>query len=386
MKSGLIKTGIVIFKGILHIIYAFLKLSPVDDHLVLFCSRQSTQLPLDFRLLQEEIDRRNELLAKEGKPEHQLRYVSVTRYMGSGLKNYIVFLGKMLQSMRYLAKARVCVLDSYWPPVSLLHHKKQLKVIQIWHAIGKIKKSGKASVGEKSGRSQQTAELLDMHRNYDYIIAGAKIWNPFYCESFGCTEDKLLNYGLPRIDYLLQTADANREKFFRENPELKEKKIILYAPTFRRNMESRWTEIIDAVDYEKYTLIIKNHPIQRIYGQRPEGDVYYFDEWKSMDLMAVADYVITDYSAIALEAAVLNKPTLYWAYDYEEYLENNGLNLDLYQVMPGCVFPDIDELMAFIDSGQYDMSLLEHYRKERLPEDLGQSTSKITDLIMEITG
>ena len=279
MKSGLIKTGIVIFKGILHIIYAFLKLSPVDDHLVLFCSRQSTQLPLDFRLLQEEIDRRNELLAKEGKPEHQLRYVSVTRYMGSGVKNYLVFLGKMLQSMRYLAKARVCILDSYWPPVSLLHHKKQLKVIQIWHAIGKIKKSGKASVGEKSGRSQQTAELLDMHRNYDYIIAGAKIWNPFYCESFGCTEDKLLNYGLPRIDYLLQTADANREKFFRENPELKEKKIILYAPTFRRNMESRWTEIIDAVDYEKYTLIIKNHPIQRIYGQRPEGDVYYFDEW-----------------------------------------------------------------------------------------------------------
>ena len=49
-----------------------------------------------------------------------------------------------------LRPASVCVLDSYWPAVSVLHHKKQLAVIQMWHAMGKIKKSGYQSLGKKN--------------------------------------------------------------------------------------------------------------------------------------------------------------------------------------------------------------------------------------------
>ena len=51
--------------------------------------------------------------------------------------------------------------------------------------------------------------------NYDYIIAGGKAWNPYYCQSFHTTEDKLVNCGLPRIDHLLQTAEANRKAVIR---------------------------------------------------------------------------------------------------------------------------------------------------------------------------
>ena len=101
-----------------------------------------------------------------------------------------------------------------------------------------------------------------------------------------------------------------------------------------------------------------------------------------MDLISVADYVITDYSAIALEAAVLNKRTYYWAYDYEEYLKNNGLNINLYEAAPGHVFGDIDELMKHIDEDKYEDSILAAYRAKYLPEDLGSSTDKITKLII----
>lgn len=373
MRNVIIRFCVTIFKLVLKIVYGIFKIFPVDNNKVLFCSRQSNNIPLDFQLLQDELKQRNS----------NIKIIKICRNIGSGVSDYIRFGLALLKSMFHLATARVCVIDSYWPAVSLLNHKEKLTVIQIWHAIGKIKKSGHASVGAVSGRSTDSAQLLNMHENYDHIIAGARVWNDYYCESFGCTEDLLLNYGLPRIDYLINTADANREKFFAENPQLREKEIILYAPTFRRNMEAKWDQIIDKVDYDRYALIIKNHPSQRIYGDKPQGDVHYFDDWKTMDLISVCDYVITDYSAIALEAAVLNKRTYYWAYDYKEYLENNGLNINLNEAAPGHVFKDIEDLMANIYNGGYNDEVLAAYRSRYLPEELGTSTAKITDLIVK---
>lgn len=360
-----------IFKAVMSAVYCILKTFIRSKDKILFCSRQSNELPLDFILLQEEIRKTN------------IECISICRNIGNGVSDYVRFCVAMLKSMYHLAGAKVCVIDSYWPPVSLLKHKDTLTVIQIWHAIGKIKKSGHASVGFVSGRSADYVKLLNMHENYDYIIAGAKVWNEYYCESFGVTEDILLNYGLPRIDYLINTEQENRKRFFEENPQLNNKKIILYAPTFRRNMEANWEQIIDKVDYSKYALIIKNHPSQRIYGNKPKGSIYYFDNWKTMDLIAASDYVITDYSAIALEAAVLSRKTYYWVYDYEEYLVNNGLNIDLNQAVPGHVYADINELMAALYEDRYDEKVLDAYKNKYLPKDLGNSTEKICDLIIK---
>lgn len=374
MKTKVIqKTIIMLLKLVLKLLYSILKLFPTDQNKILFCSRQSNDIPLDFKMLINKLTSNN--------PE--IKCVTICRNMGSGLKDYLLFAYATLRSMYHLATSMVCVLDSYWPTVSLLKHKDKLTVIQIWHAIGKIKKSGYASVGAKSGRSSAYAGLLNMHENYDYIIAGATEWNEYYCASFNVGKEKLLNYGLPRIDYLIETEAENRKKFFAENPEFEGKKIILYAPTFRRNMESKWDKIIDSVDLDKYVLIIKNHPSQRIYGERPSKNVRYFDEWKTMDLMAVCDYVITDYSAIALEAAVLCRKTYFWVYDYEDYIDGNGLNIDLYEELPGHVFKDADKLMEAIERDEYDMKLLMKYRKKYLPEDLGMATDKICALIIE---
>lgn len=373
MKRAVIKVAVPILKGGLKTIYAFMKLAPVNDRKILFCSRQSSDLPLDFSMLQEELIKRRD----------DLEIVSICNRLEGGAN--LSFGIDTLKSMRHMATSRVCVLDTYWPAASMLHHKDSLKIVQIWHAIGKIKKSGMISVGKATGRSADLASLVNMHENNDYIIAGAEIFDQCYYDSFGKGHYKLLNYGLPRIDYLLRSEEGNRKKFFEQNPELQGKPILLYVPTFRRGMEARWTEIIDAVDLDKYTLIIKNHPSQRIEGERPEG-VYYFDDWLGMDLLAVCDYVITDYSAIALEAAVLRKKTCYWVYDYDEYVATNGLNVDMYQSMPGTVFKEADELMRFIDSGEYPMDVLENYRNTYLPEDIGHSTEKIATLILELLG
>src|SRR5699024_769867 len=142
---------------------------------------------------------------------------------------------------------------------SLLKHKKSLTIIQMWHALGKIKKSGYQTLGKESGRSKKTADLLQMHRNYDLVIAGGQAWNRYYEESFRVSADKIVNIGLPRIDFLIQKESENREKVLKIYPDFVHKTVILYAPTFRRNINSSasWEEFIEFIDFSKYVVIVK---------------------------------------------------------------------------------------------------------------------------------
>jgi len=374
MKTKVSRVCIYALKKTLSIIYLILKLLPIDNNKILFCSRQSSDIPLDFVLIEEEL--------KKEAPE--ITCINICCHIGYKTGDYIRYGICLLKSLYHLATSRICILDSYWPAVSLLNHKNDLKVIQIWHAVGKIKQSGYQTLGKKSGRKEEYAKALNMHKNYDYVIAGAKYWNDFYCKSFGIAENQILNYGLPRLDYLTYSEQKNIKEFFAKYPELKGKKIILYAPTFRRNMKSRWEAILNEADDVRYVLIIKKHPGEHIQTTKKTNNVYYMDEFKTINLIAVCDYFITDYSAIALEAAVLKKKTYYWTYDYDEYVENNGLNIDLAREAAPYVYKDIKELMKSIRSDKYDESFIERYRKKFLPDELGTSTDKITELMKSI--
>lgn len=374
MKKIISVPLIMLLKVILNLLYCILKIFPVQNKKILFCSRQSNDVPLDFIYL------KRKLLDSDD----TIRCVTICKNIGRNIPDYIKFALATLRSMYHLATCRVCIIDSYWPAVSLLKHKRGLTVIQIWHAIGKIKQSGRQSVGKVSGRETTYANLFNMHKNYDYIIAGAKEWNKFYCMSFGTTEDKILNFGLPRIDYLVENKEKIKESFFREHPELKDKKVVLYAPTFRRNMQSRWFDISEASQNSDIVIIIKNHPGQLGQYKIESGNLLYADNWKTLDLLCVCDYLITDYSAIALEAASINKPTYYWIYDYEDYISNNGLNIDIKKELGSYAFKNIQEIIDKIADEEYDFQQYNEYKRKYLFEDIGMSTAKITAFIMKL--
>ena len=147
-------------------------------------------------------------------------------------------------------------------------------------------------------------------------------------------------------------------------------------------MKSRWDQILNAPISSNSVLIIKNHPGQHVEHKSTREHVYYMDNWKTIDLLAVCDCVITDYSAITLEAAVLKKPVYFWLYDYKEYIENNGLNLDLQKVCAPYVYHDLGNLIYDIEYKKYDMDFLVSFRKKYIPEELGNSSEKITTLII----
>lgn len=369
MKKTIIVGMIRIMRIILSLIYAAFKFIPVDKRKIIFLSRQSNELTLDFRLLKDELE----------KQDRNIKIVVVCCRVDDRKKGMSRFAIAIVRSMYHLATSSVCVIDSFWPAVSMLKHKKSLTVLQMWHALGAVKKFGYQTLEKESGRDRRIAEAMSMHRNYDYVIAGGTEWNKYYCEAFNITEDRILNTGLPRIDYLLKTEKINRAHILKKYPQFAEKPVILYAPTFRRNGSGSGEELLDMFDYNKYSIVVKNHPNQPLAFTN--DNIYYCPEFTAIEMLSVCEYVITDYSAISLEAAILRKKTLYYLYDYDEYKAQNGLNVDPLQSMPECSCQKAEQIVNIINNGNYNMKELEAYRSKYLPAEMGRSAEKLASII-----
>ncbi len=372
MRKRIICWLIQFIRCLLQGVYALMKLFPVKNR-VCFFSRQSDKLTLDFSLLQREL--------QAAAPE--MEQVSICHRYRDARDGSVRFAIDQLYSMYLLATSRVCVLDAYWPAVSMLTHRSELRVIQIWHSLGKIKRSGYQTIGMPSGRDPQLAKALRMHRNYDYIITGGTAWEEFYCQAFDTTPDKLRSYGLPRLDWLLSKT-STRAELEKKYPELKGRTIVLYAPTYRKYPISASEELKAAFKGSDYALICRLHPNQKIdHEQETQMDRYGKEEIFS--LLLACDYLVTDYSSLAIEGAALKKKTLYYVFDHDRYLQENGLNIDPAEIMPECTYKRAEEIFQAIHEKSYPMYELLRYRSKYLPEDLGRSTQNIVSLIVEAT-
>jgi len=364
-----LKSLLCVFKILLNFIYLPFKLLKTKNNKVLFISRQSNNITLDFELLSKEL--RNK----------KYDVVILCKRFDNIKKCFISYIWFTLVMMFHISTCKVCVIDSYCLPISVLKHKKSLKVLQIWHSLTAIKQFGYQTLDKSFGRSSAVAYGLNMHKNYDLIVSGSDAMTLYFMKAFNYEKDKFINVGLPRLDYLLNEKDSIKEKIYKKYPYLNKKKTILYVPTFRKNFDCNKyvSELISQIDFKKYNLIIKSHPNQVLDFDKDK--VFTCDSFSAMDLLTVSDHVITDYSGISVEAAILNKKTYYYLYDYDDYKKNNGLNIDMYEEMPGCVFSDSFDLYSFIDSNKYDMKVLKKYKDKFISNQKGNSTKLIVDVI-----
>lgn len=292
------------------------------------------------------------------------------------IKKIFAYVFHPLEQMYYLATSEVCVIDGYQIAVSCLKHKRNLRVIQIWHSLGAIKKFGYQTLNTK--KDIGIAKVMNMHKNYDAIVSGSAEMSKHFAKAFNYPEDKFITCGLPRIDYLLKTKKANKEKVYKLYPKLKKKKIALYVPTFRIYDEYKIDELIAAFKNSKYELIIKKHP--RMNVEVPKK--YTYPKVSSLELLSAADIVITDYSAVSIEAAILDKPVVLYTYDYDKYNEAEGINTNLYEDLPGYVFNDATSLVEKIDNEKYDKEVLKKYKEKYVTNIDGKSTKKLVDYII----
>lgn len=364
MRAFLVKVGKILMK----IVYFIFKVFPVRNK-ILFLSRQSNLIPLDFELLMQRLKGKYSVVVICQRVEKTKDY----------LKHPIKMIHNLLRTMYNLATSKVCIIDSYSLPVSVLKHKKSLTIIQIWHAMGKIKKSGYQTLDKKCGRTTKVAKLLNMHNNYDYVISGSEFWNKAYSESFGVSVDILRNYGLPRCEYIYKNKENLKKDIYRKHPGLKKKKTILYAPTYRKNNSGDVQKIIDSIDLNKYNLIVRSHPNQKLVFDNKR--VYRCNDVNIYELLTVCDYLITDYSSLVIEAAAIDVKLYFYLYDYNDYKVKNGINFDPSLYLPKITFFDPKELIKDLESNKYDSKILSEFKKMYIPTKFYNSIDNIVKLI-----
>jgi len=333
-----------------------------------YISRQSDTPSIDFIMLEKYIKNMDSSVTQ----------VMLTKKIGKGIMGKLKYMIHIFSQMYHIATSKVVIVDSYIIPISVLKHKKNLKVIQIWHALGAIKKFGYQTLDKKEGSSKAVAYAMKMHNNYDAVTCASTVTAEFFKEAFNVDKNKIKIIGMPRVDYIL--GEDRNEEILKANPRYKSKKTILYIPTFRKNANVNISDIIKCVNHKKYNLIIKVHPLDST--DVPKKYVAKGD-FSSFDLMKFADYIITDYSAMAIEASLLQKPLFLYVYDIDEYLETRGLNVMLTEELKNSTSRNIKDIMQIIDNNTYDYKSLEKFRNKYIATYNENNTENIYNLIKE---
>lgn len=350
---------------ILRILYIPMKAFPVKRK-VTFISRQSDRSSLDIQLLSGFLKEQC-----SGLPVKIL-----TRKLGDCIAQNLLYGGYLFVQMYHIATSKVVIIDGYCIPVSILRHKKATQVVQMWHALGAIKKFGHQTIDKPSGHSHEVAEIMCMHKNYDYVICTGEATAPFFCKGFHVEMDKICFLGLPRLDRLLQDDYETEARINAAYPYLQRKKNILYAPTFRKGKPVEVQELVETIDQDKYNLIVKLHPLDEIMNMKNlnrYNSILWDKKFESSSWLKYCDYIITDYSAMGIEAAVLNKPVFFYLYDLSEYEKDPGINISFKEEAIGQnVFSNSEDLLKALEQ-PYDFSGLRTFREKYVLPPKGRS-------------
>ena len=353
------------------IFYFFIKLfNPTRDQIT-FISRQDSGYSLDMDL---EVS-----YLKENYPE--IKTVILYKKLDKSLSGMLSYIGHIFTQMTNIARSKVVVLDGYCIAISVLNHKHDLTVVQMWHALGSLKKFGYSILDQKEGRSSKISKVMRMHHNYDYILASSPVAAENFREAFNARKDQMLVLGLPRMDYLQskEVKEKIRQKYFEIYPEANNGlPTVLYGPTMRKGKEADYQSLIDTLDLHKYNLMIKLHDgkeIVYVQGKLLDRGI----NFAGIEALHLADYFISDYSAMIYEASLCRLPIYLYVYDYDEYMEARGLYLDFMKEMPGFISKDIKEIVNAIDHKVNDNARLDGFlqryitnRNENITATLGK--------------
>jgi CDP-ribitol ribitolphosphotransferase len=347
--------------GIANGVYAIIKCLPVRNK-VTFITWNSNSPSLDYRILMSR-------LRQTPKPP---KVVALCRELSGGISAQWRYGFHLLHQMYQLATSKVVVLDSYSVLASVLHHRPELRVVQIWHALGAFKKFGWSIVDKSEGWSAQSnipsrtlARLLRMHAGYTHAAVSYSGAVPHFAEAFRCQPNILRVAWLPRVTFLRDEAAMAklRAQILSAHPELGQGRVVLYAPTIRRSpgTGAYVDSLIESLACEDWNLVVKLHPVRGEMDEPtfPDHSVAVPD-FSALELLAIADAVVTDYSAIVYEAYLCGVPVYFHAHDINDYTQACGFYTDPQQ-FPSKIYPTTDELIEGLRLGVYDSAAMERF-------------------------
>lgn len=255
--------------------------------------------------------------------------------------------------------------------------------IQTWHGSA-LKAMGFDIPAVQAGSRAEHEELQQMVDRFDYFVVRSEhdvrtLMNAYRLKA------EPLRVGYPRNDALINTAQLSAEaESVRKQLGLHDgRKVVLYAPTFRQSGDGRIEPFTMPFDLERFAerfgedhvLLIRTHYLNSFVIPDTLRD-FVKDARQVQDitpLMLASDVLVTDYSSLMFDFALLDRPMVFFTYDYERYTkQDRGSYFDLAEHAPGplahdeaALFDRIAELAdgtdhaaarrTFVDAfGEYD--------------------------------
>lgn len=303
-----------------------------------------------------------------------------------------------LRYLYYMATAKGWVFDCRQP--EWLIKRKGCFYIQTWHGTP-LKKLG---LDMKDVYMQNETDIDSYQQGFvknvktwDYLISQ----NPFSTETFRrafAFEGDMLEFGYPRNDGLFQHNNEADLLALKQRMGLPaDKKILLYAPTFRDDEFSADASYTfrPRLDFEQmqhelgdeYVLIVKYHYlIMDCLDWTPyQGFVVPFDQSRDIaELFLVADMLITDYSSVMFDYSLLKRPILFYAYDLDKYRNDlRGFYFHYEEEMPGPISMDTSQLIRDIHRYRSEdyRERYEAFSQKYNPWDDGNASGKVVELM-----
>lgn len=294
----------------------------------------------------------------------------------------------------YLASSKVILIDDYIRSVYEIRKRKDNYLIQVWHACGAFKAFGFSRLSREGCWPQDSRS----HRTYDYCLVSSRKVAKHYAEAFGMNVDRVIATGVPRTDIFFDEAYKReiRAKIFSTYPMLKDKKVILFAPTFRGSSKKEGNYPHYRFDYKKifesfgdeYRIIIKHHPH---VNNKPVIENEYKDRVIDLskneelnELLFVTDILITDYSSVIFEAALLDIPMLFYAFDLDEYISRRGFYCEYISFIPGKLVENMDEIIDALLAGDFEADKIIEFKKDFFDDLDGKSGKRASEFIKRL--
>ncbi len=287
-----------------------------------------------------------------------------------------------------MARAKVIVVDDFYPMIYQIKLRPGTQLLQIWHASGAFKTMGFSRAGKPGGPITGSKT----HKNYTAAIVSSPAVRANYAEAFGIDVSKVHATGIPRTDVFFNHAEvAAAAKDIRNKLAIPEdRKLALFAPTFRGNGQVTahyptewidWNELATQLG-DEYVIGYKPHPfVSSVPAEVSSSDV--FRDLSALRdtnrLLMATDLLITDYSSIIFDYALLDRPTVFFCPDLEEYISSRDFYYPYERYAFGPIARTTSELIEGVRKARGDTQELHDFVEFFCGSCDGQSTSRVID-------
>ena len=263
-----------------------------------------------------------------------------------------------------------------------IYPKKEQNYVQCWHGTP-LKRLGydiEVSQNAMNSREEIRYKYRTDAEKFSYILSPSAFASEKFASAWNLNDtgqsEKIMEVGYPRNDFI---SNYKQEEVIKIKNELGiplDKKVLLYAPTWRDNQHVSGVGYVysNPVDFAKMQEILGSEWVILFRAHYLVANAFEFDKYEGFvynasghddinELYIISDMLVTDYSSVFFDYAILKRPVLFYMYDLEEYANDvRGFYIDLTE-LPGPIVTTEEEFIDKVKNVNEWFAFDDRYRK-----------------------